>query len=78
MKRLKLKAWRARRGLTQTDVAKRLGVTTSFFCHIETGKKNPSQQFMNSFERTFKTENTLRLFDLVESEKEYKEYENYK
>lgn len=75
MKRLKLKAWRARSGLTQTDVAKRLGVATSFFCLIETGKKNPSQQFLNSFERTFKTENTLRLFDLVESEKEY---ENYK
>lgn len=75
MKRLKLKAWRVRRGLTQTDVAKRLGVATSFFCLIETGKKNPSQQFLNSFEKTFKTENTLRLFDLVESEKEY---ENYK
>lgn len=70
-----MKAWRARRGLTQTDVATRLGVTTSFFCNIETGKKNPSQQFMNDFEKTFKTENTLRLFELMESEKEY---ENYK
>lgn len=74
MKRLKLKAWRARRGLTQTDVAKRLGVATSFFCLIELGKKNPSQQFLNNFERTFKAENTLRLFDLVESEKEYEDY----
>lgn len=70
-----MKAWRARRGLTQTDVATRLGVTTSFFCNIETGKKNPSQQFMNDFEKIFKTENTLRLFELMESEKEY---ENYK
>lgn len=77
MKRFKLKAWRARRGLTQTDVAKRLGVTTSFFCDIETGKKNPSQKFLNNFERTFKTENTLRLFYLVESEKEV-DHENYK
>lgn len=75
MKRFKLKAWRARRGLTQADVATRLGVATSFFCLIETGKKNPSQQFMNDFEKIFKTENTLRLFELMESEKEY---ENYK
>ena len=74
MKRLKLIAWRARRGLTQADVATRLGVATSFFCLIEIGKKNPSQQFLNSFERTFKTENTLRLFDLVESENEYEDY----
>jgi DNA-binding XRE family transcriptional regulator len=74
MKRFKLKAWRARRGLTQADVAQRLGVATSFFCLIETGKKNPSQQLLNSFEKTFKTENTLRIFDLVESEKEYEDY----
>lgn len=74
MKRFKLRAWRARRGLTQTDVAKALGKTTAYVCLIEIGKKNPSQEFLNSFERTFKTENTLRLFDLEESEKEYEDY----
>lgn len=76
MKRFKLRAWRARRGLTQTDIAKALGTTTTYICLIEIGKKNPSQKFLNNFEKMFKTENTLRLFDLEESDKE--KYENYK
>lgn len=37
-----LRIWRARRGLTQTEIAGRLGVSQSHFSRIELGKKTPS------------------------------------
>lgn len=40
MKSLELKAARVRRGYTQIDVAKALGISVAAYCHREKGKIN--------------------------------------
>jgi len=37
-----LRLWRTRRGLTQAQIAGRLGVSQSHFSRLELGKKTPS------------------------------------
>ena len=37
-----LKSKRKERGLTQSEIADELGITRSFYGHIETGKRNPT------------------------------------
>ena len=39
MARNKLKALRVKMGLTQSDVAKKIGITTPNYCLLETGKR---------------------------------------
>ncbi len=37
-----LKVWRARRGVTQTEMAERLNMSQGYFSRLELGKKSPS------------------------------------
>ena len=46
-----LKVWRTRRGLTQTEIAERLGVSQSHFSRLELGKKSPSLRTLDRLAR---------------------------
>lgn len=37
-----IKEERIKKGITQTKLAEKIGISTSFICDIEAGRKNPS------------------------------------
>lgn len=53
MRRYDLKFWRMRQGLTQSDVAAKLGISTGHYRGIENGRYDPSQKIINRFIDTF-------------------------
>ena len=53
MKRTKLKVLRVKHDLTQTDIAKRVGVTTGYYCDIENGKRDGGNKFWNTLKDEF-------------------------
>lgn len=63
VRRKKLKMWRVSHDFTQRDVAKTLNIATSHYSLIEQGINNPSYELLIRFEKYFKTENTLDLFE---------------
>lgn len=63
VRRKKLKMWRVSHDFTQRDVAKILNIATSHYSLIEQGINNPSYELLIRFEKYFKTENTLDLFE---------------
>ena len=63
VRRKKLKMWRVSHDFTQRDVAKILDIATSHYSLIEQGINNPSYELLIRFEKKFKTENTLDLFE---------------
>lgn len=56
MRRLQLKAFRASKGLSQEEMAKRLGITRSRYSGIEAGRRNGSQEFWFKFQQAFEIE----------------------
>lgn len=57
MKRAELKAFRTSNGLTQKDVAEKLGISTSHYACIEQGTHNPSTKLVKAFCNVFGKEN---------------------
>ena len=57
MKRAELTAFRLSKGLTQKDVAKVLGISTSHYACIEQGTHNPSTKIVKVFCNVFGKEN---------------------
>ena len=57
MKRAELKAFRTSKGLTQKDVAKMLGISTSHYACIEQGTHNASTKIVKVFCNVFGKEN---------------------
>jgi transcriptional regulator with XRE-family HTH domain len=49
----KLKKIRLLLGMTQKEVAKKLGITQAMYCYIENGKRNPSPQLAKKIEKLF-------------------------
>lgn len=49
MKRYNLKFWRMRQGLTQAELAKKLGISTGHYKSIENGVHNPSKKILDKF-----------------------------
>lgn len=62
MAREKLKEYRASIGKTQEEMARKWGITISFYKQIECGAKNPSIQKIKDFKRIFPTANTDEIF----------------
>lgn len=59
-----LKALRAKLGLTQTEMANRLGVTRDAIARIEGGTNNMSKLLHNHVQLVFNTHESKRLADL--------------
>lgn len=51
--RLNLKIFRVRHGMTQTEIAKTLGVCRSYFGHIERGFMRGSKKFWDRMQAEF-------------------------
>ncbi|MSS43663.1 helix-turn-helix transcriptional regulator [Anaerosalibacter bizertensis] len=49
-------------GLTTEEMAKRVGVSTSFYEKIEYGDRNPSFNFITAFKKTFPMIDVDRIF----------------
>ncbi len=62
MAREKLKEYRLSIKKTQEEMAKKWGITTSFYKQIECGAKNPSIQKIKEFKKRFPTANTDEIF----------------
>lgn len=54
MRRLQLKAFRASKGMSQQEMADKIGVTRSRYAGIEAGRQNGSQEFWLTFQQAFK------------------------
>lgn len=52
-KRVGLKMLRSKYDLKQSEIAARLGVTTSNYCRIEQGKRNGTLEFWQAVQREF-------------------------
>lgn len=57
MKRIGLKVFRIRKGLTQKQMAEKLGISESHYSGIEQGVQNPSYTVIESFTKVFGAEN---------------------
>lgn len=52
-KRVGLKMLRSKYDLKQSEIAARLGTTTSYYCLIEQGKRNGTFDFWQALQREF-------------------------
>lgn len=57
MKRTGLKVFRIRQGLTQKQMAEKLGISESHYSGIERGVQNPSYTVIEAFTKVFGAEN---------------------
>lgn len=62
MARDKLRDYRISINKTQEEMAKKWGITLSFYKQIECGAKNPSIDKIKMFKREFPTANTDKIF----------------
>lgn len=62
-KRLNLLHLRKKLGLTQKELAERLGISSTHYSRIETGESNPSYELMEKAKEVFNTENVFKLFE---------------
>lgn len=62
-KRLKLLVFRKQEGLTQQQMAEKLGITSTHYSRIETGDSNPSYELLKKFQEEFGLIETLDLFE---------------
>lgn len=51
--RANLKAFRAKRNLSQQQISDRIGVTRETYGAVENGNRNPKQEFWNSLQKAF-------------------------
>lgn len=62
MPREKLREYRISINKTQEEMAKKWGITLSFYKQIECGAKNPSIQKIKDFKKCFPVANTDEIF----------------
>lgn len=62
MARLKLLTFRKQLGLTQKEMAERIGITSTHYSRIETGDANPSYELLDRFKEVFGVENVFEMF----------------
>lgn len=62
-KRLKLLVFRKSQGLTQKEIAEKLGINATYYSRIETGNQNPSYEVMGRFKEVFGIADTFELFE---------------
>lgn len=62
MPRYKLREYRISISKTQEEMAKKWGITLSFYKQIECGAKNPSVQKIKQFKQAFPTANVYEIF----------------
>jgi len=53
MRRLKLKVFRVSKGLSQQEMAEKLGCSRSRYAGIEAGKRDGAQKFWKTLQQTF-------------------------
>lgn len=53
MGRVNLKKFRIERGLKSQEVAEKTGITRQHYSNIENGKRNPTYEFLSTFEKVF-------------------------
>lgn len=59
----KLRAERIRKGVSETEVAKAIGVSQSFVAHCERGRKTPSAAVLVDFAKYFGVTTDYLLLD---------------
>lgn len=69
MRRIDLKIFRIRHGLTQDDMAERIGCARDAYCAIEAGKRDPSVSFFVKLQKAFDIPNA-EMWELVLRENE--------
>ena len=62
MAREKLREYRISTNKTQEEMAKKWGITLSFYKQIERGAKNPSIEKMKEFKKSFPLADTDEIF----------------
>lgn len=62
MKNQNLVTFRKNRDLTVSEMAERVGVSTSYYEKIEYGDRNPSYKFLTKFKLAFPESNTDYIF----------------
>ena len=50
-------------GLTQVEMAEKIGISLSFYSKLEVGKRNPSFNFMTKFKNAFPNVDIHIFFD---------------
>ncbi len=68
MRRVNLKIFRIQHNLTQSDIAERVGCSRDAYREIESGKRNPSYDFMEKFKVAFDIP-AENMWNLMEREK---------
>ena len=63
-KRKKLIFWRIEKGLKQVDVARKLGISNSYYSNLENGRATPSYSLLMKFKDTFEINYIMELFKL--------------
>lgn len=53
IKKVTLKEFRTKKGLTQQEIANLVGITKSMYEKLESGERNPSKETMLKFKNTF-------------------------
>lgn len=67
-KRLKLKAFRALKGLSQADFAARIGCTRARYTGIETGRRDGAPEFWRALQAAFEVPDA-EMWALMQTEK---------
>lgn len=65
-RRRKLILWRFETNMTQREIAKMIGITSSHYSNIERGIVDPSYEVLMKFRDTFIVKDVLDLFEKEE------------
>lgn len=71
MQRLQLKVFRVSNGLTQQEMADKLGCTRSRYVGIEAGRRDGGQDFWEALQKAFEIENE-KMWELMNKEEKKK------
>ncbi|PST41654.1 XRE family transcriptional regulator [Faecalibacillus faecis] len=58
----KLRKFRESLHMSQKNMAKRIGVSPSYYYKVESGYQNPSYEFLAKFKRSFPNESVDQIF----------------
>ena len=61
--RIGLMVFRKEKGLTQIEMAKKLGITNNHYSRLERGENNPSMQLIEKMNEVFHIKDAYKLFE---------------